>query len=100
MVIVTAAAITAGAYGAYKGGEAAVHGTQTKVRDIKKERERKKERKEGKEKQEARKEAEDKLHASRTVDERLSMMRGKHSTRSTTGEKKKNIFSKFRKGGK
>jgi len=43
MVFLTAAAVTAGAYGAYKGGEAAVKGAQSKVRDIKLERNGKKE---------------------------------------------------------
>ena len=43
MVFLTAAAVTAGAYGAYKGGEAAVKGAKSKVRDIKLERSGKKE---------------------------------------------------------
>ena len=38
MVFVTAAAVTAGAYGAYKGGQAAVKGTKQKLNDIKLER--------------------------------------------------------------
>jgi len=38
MVLVTAAAVTAGAYGAYKGGQAAVKGTKQKLNDIKLER--------------------------------------------------------------
>lgn len=43
MVFLTAAAVSAGAYGAYKGGEAAVKGAQSKVRDIKLERNGRKE---------------------------------------------------------
>ena len=38
MVFVAAAAVTAGAYGAYKGGQAAVKGTKQKLNDIKLER--------------------------------------------------------------
>ena len=38
MVFVAAAAVSAGAYGAYKGGQAAVKGTKQKLNDIKLER--------------------------------------------------------------
>lgn len=92
MVILAAAAITAGAVGAYKGGQAAVSGVKNKMTDMKRERELKKERKEFGAKIDQR---------SKERKERLSRIKSMRSSNNSTGgsTEREGPLARFRKGG-